>query len=222
MLVSRSFNSIWDWWVARCKAAGVTAFILCLLVCGSAESLAQCECIWEGSFSEVEANTSLVVSGTVVGGKGNSIDLQIGRLMRGEEPLERIRIWLQTGDYCRPEAALFPANSQWVMALHRIDEIVPGGFNPNTPNFSYGRVGDYSLSSCGGYWLNQSENLVSGNLINAPRWVRDPKMTPVLLDLLADYVNGKLAADALLQATREDPALRELMLDTRAFLREED
>ena len=45
-------------------------------------------------------------------------------------------------------------------------------------------------------------------------------MTPVLLDLVADYVAGRVTADALLQASREDPAARELMLDTRAFLRE--
>jgi hypothetical protein len=183
---------------------------------------AECECLWEGSFSEVQAGASLVVSGTVIDGKGNSIDLHIDRLLRGEEPLPEIRIWLKLGDYCRPEPALFPGNSQWVMALHRIEEAVPGGFNPNTPSVSHGRIGDYSLSSCGGYWLNQSENLVSGNLVNAPRWVRDPKMTPVLLDLVADFVVGRVDADALLQASREDPALRELMLDTRAFLRDED
>ena len=198
------------------------ALISIWLLLASAATSADCECLWEGSFSEVQAGTQLVVSGTVVATKGNSIDLEVHQLLRGKEALRKIRIWLQTGDYCRPETGLFPARSQWVMALHRIEEAIPGGFNPNTPNFSYGRVGDYSLSSCGGYWLSQSEDLVSGNLIDAPRWVREPKMTPVLLDLLADYVAGKVPADALLQASREDPALRELMLDTRAFLRDEN
>ncbi len=183
---------------------------------------AECECLWEGSFSEVQASTNLVISGTVLRGKGNSLDLGVNQLLRGVEPAQEIRVWLKTGDYCRPEPELFPLNSQWVMALHRIEELIPDGFNPNTPNISYGRVGDYSLSSCGGYWLNQTENLVSGNLINAPRWVREPKMTPVLIDLLAGYVDGRVDADALLQATQEDPALRELMLDTRAFLRDKN
>ena len=45
-------------------------------------------------------------------------------------------------------------------------------------------------------------------------------MTPVLLDLLADYVAGKADVQALLDASREDPAARQLMLDTKAFLRE--
>ena len=185
----------------------------------STTTSAECDCLWQGSFSEVQAGTTLVVSGTVVAGKGNSIDLSVDRLLRGDEPPGDIRIWLKTGDYCRPEPELFPAGSQWVMALHQIEKDVPGGFNPHTPNISYGRVGDYSLSSCGGYWLSQSGDWISGNLVQAPRWVREPKMTPVLLDLLADYIDGNIDAEALLQASREDPALRELMLDTQEFLR---
>jgi hypothetical protein len=194
--------------------------LLCVsLWLASAIASAECECLWQGSFSEVQADTSLVISGTVTTGKGNSIDLSVDRLLRGEQPLPEVRIWLKTGDYCRPEPALFPVGSQWVMALHEIEQDVPGGFNPNTPNVSYGRVGDYSLSSCGGYWLSQSGDWVSGNLVKAPRWVREPKMTPVLIDLLADYVDGKVDANTLLQASREDPAVRDLMLDTREFLR---
>ena len=58
--------------------------------------------------------------------------------------------------------------------------------------------------------------------VDAPRWVREPQMTPVLVDLVADYVAGRVDAQALAQASREDPAVRELMLDTRAFLRGAD
>ena len=190
--------------------------LLCLL---ATTAHSDCECLWQGSFSEVQASTSLVLSGTVVEGKGNSIDLSVDRLLRGTAHVEPIRVWLQAADYCRPEPELFPIGSQWVMALQQITENVPGGFNPSTPNISYGRIGDYSLSSCGGYWLSQSGDVVTGNLIQAPRWVREPKMTPVLVDLVAGYVAGSVDAAALLQATKEDPALRELMLDTRAFLR---
>ena len=57
-------------------------------------------------------------------------------------------------------------------------------------------------------------------MINAPRWARKPKMTPVLLELLSAYVAGEVEASVLLEASREDPALRELMLDTKAFLRQ--
>ena len=195
------------------------ALFISLLCLVATTAHSDCECLWQGSFSEVQASTSLVLSGTVVEGKGNSIDLSVDRLLRGTVHVEPIRIWLQTADYCRPEPELFPIGSQWVMALEQITENVPGGFNPSTPNISYGRIGDYSLSSCGGYWLSQSGDVVTGNLIQAPRWVREPKMTPVLMDLIAGYVAGSVDAAALLQATKEDPAVRELMLDTRAFLR---
>ena len=196
-------------------------FICILALLAAATARAECGCLWQGSFSDVQGDTDLVASGTVTGRKGNSIDLSVEGLLRGSEHLPEIRIWLKTGDYCRPEAELFPPGSQWVMALHRIDREVPGGFDPGTPNISYGRIGDYSLSSCGGYWLKLVDGLVTGNLVQAPRWVRDPKMTPVLLDLVAGYVSGELDADVLAKASREDPALKELMLDTRAFLREQ-
>jgi len=181
---------------------------------------AQCECLWEGSFSEVQSGASIVLSGTVIAGKGNSIDLQVDQLIRGAESLSSIRVWLKDRDYCRPEASVFPRDSQWLMALHRIEDQIPGGFNPNTPNFSYGRKGDYSLSACGGYWLQRHEQWVTGNLVDAPRWVREPKMTPVLVDIVSAFVRGEVNTEALLEASKIDPALRELMNDTKAFLRE--
>lgn len=199
-----------------------TGYIVALFLATflSTYAQAECECLWEGSFADVQASTSLVVSGTVLSTKGNSIDLQVERLLRGQENLPTIRVWLKAGDYCRPEPSVFPNGSHWVVALHRIEQEVPGGFNPNTPSISYGRVGDYILSSCGGYWLSNNEGWVTGNLVKAPRWVREPKMTPVFLDLLAAFVAGDVGVDALLEASKVDPVLRELMQDTKAFLRE--
>ena len=196
--------------------------LLGLALAGANTARAECDCLWQGSFSEVQERADLVVSGTVSANRGNAIDLSIERLLRGPEHFSDIRIWLKSANYCRPDAALFPIGSQWVMALDRIEENVPGGFNPNTPNVSYGRIGDYSLSSCGGYWLSLSGGRVSGNLVQAPRWAREPRMTPVLLDLVADYVDGTVDAEALLRASRRDPALRQMMLDTRAFVREQE
>ena len=181
---------------------------------------AECECLWEGSFTEVQSSASIVLSGTVTAGKGNSIDLRVDELMRGAEGRPTIRVWLKNGHYCRPETSVFPYDSQWVMALHLIEDEVPGWFNPGTPNFSYGRKGDYILSSCGGYWLQRNEQWVTGNLVNAPRWVREPKMTPVLIDVISAFVKGEVSADTVLEASKTDPALRELMNDTKAFLRE--
>lgn len=191
--------------------------LLAMLLAPGAQ--AECECLWQGSFADVARDTDLVIAGKVVDGKGNSIDLDVDRTLRGQAHRNPLRIWLKAGDYCRPERDLFPAGSRWVMALDRIDEDVPGGFNPNTPNVSYGRVGDYTLSSCGGYWLKWEGDAVTGNLVDAPRWNHEPKMTPVLLEVVEAYAAGEIDSHDLLEASREDPELRELRLNTRAFLR---
>ncbi|MFK7976769.1 MAG: delta-aminolevulinic acid dehydratase [Halioglobus sp.] len=177
-----------------------------------------CECLWQGSFAKVQATSDLVLSAQVIGTKGNSIDLQPEQILAGETPATT-RVWLKARNYCRPLAAQFPPGSRWVFALHKIRETPPDGFDPGTPNVSYGRVGDFTLSSCGGYWLKLDENYVTGNLVGAPRWVREPKMSPVLLDVVAAFIKGNITIETLAQATKVDPALRDLMLDTRSFLR---
>lgn len=183
---------------------------------------ASCSCLWQGSFSDVQGEADLVLSGEVVARKGNSIDLEVGKILRGREYQNPLRIWLRARDYCRPDAENFPPGSAWVMALRRIDELPPGGFDPATPNISYGRVHDYYLPDCGGYWLQLKGGRVTGNLVDAPRWDHQPKMTPVLLELVAAFVAGEVEAEALLKASKADPALRELMLDTKQFLRHGD
>jgi len=197
----------------------VSRLLTCLLAALlPAVAAAQCDCLWQGSFTDVESRADLVVAGTVLASKGNSVDLSVERSLRGPASLPDIRVWMQARDYCRPPVESFPVGTSWVMALMRIDEDVPGGFDPGTPNVSYGRVGDYQLSSCGGYWLRLEGEHVTGALVDAPRWVREPKMTPVLLDLVAGYVAGEIGADKLKEASKEDPKLRNLMLDTEVFL----
>ena len=181
---------------------------------------AECDCLWEGSFVEVHPVTDRVVSGTVISTKGNSIDLGVERDLRGGDAFDIIRIWLRADDYpCRPEVTLFPPESTWIMALDKIEEVPEGGFNINTPNISFGRVGDYTLSACGGYWLSRTGPVVTGNLVNAPRWDHEPQMTPVLVEVIANHVAGRIDDEAVLEASREDPALLKLKLDTKAFLR---
>lgn len=180
---------------------------------------AECECLWEGSFADVEASTDLVLAATVQRIKGNSMDLLIEETLRGKVYLDTVRVWLKTADYCRPEVDEFPVNSRWVFALNKIREVPDDGFDPLTPNISYGRPDDYYLSECGGYWLTYEGEAVTGNLVDAPRWARDPDMTPVLMSVIRSYVNGDTSKEALKAATEEDPALDNLMLDTKAFLR---
>jgi hypothetical protein len=193
------------------------AFLLSLAA--QAQAQKECTCLWQGPFTRVEGGTDLVAAVTITGERGNSIDLRIDRVLRGETHGAEARVWLNNGELCRPEPGTFPVQSQWVMALDLIDEEFAGRFNPNTPNISHGRIGDFSISSCGGFWLSRTDELVSGNLTGGPRWEMNPKMSPVLLDLIAAYVTGAIDAETLKEAGRVDPELQQLILDTRVFLR---
>jgi len=179
----------------------------------------ECTCLWQGSFVDVQADTDVVVAGTVREIKGNAMDLTIEQKLRGDPFFDEIRIWLKDRNYCRPTVDTFPVGSRWVMALTRIREVPAGGFDPLTPNRSYGRVGDYILSECGGYWLSVTGEAVTGNLVDAPRWSREPEMQPVLIPLIEAFVQGRADTQDLRDAAQEDPAVDALMLDTRAFLR---
>lgn len=198
-------------------------FTLSLLLGGltQASSVWSCSCVWQGPFATVYKNADLIVSGKISASKGNSADLEVEEILSGKEYLPNIRIWMHTADLCRPLVENFPLGSRWVMALNRIEQDIPGGFNPNTPSISHGRIGDYSLSKCGGYWLQLVEDRVSGNLTGGTRWEMNPKMTPVLLDLLRDYISGYLSLDSLIEAGKENSAARELLLDTKSFLRQQ-
>ncbi len=182
---------------------------------------ADCGCLWEGSFSEVAPQADLVVLGNVGSVKGNAVDITPVTALKGELWLDPVRVWMKTRDYCRPPVEDFPEGSRWIMALSQIREVPEDGFNPSTPNQSFGRQFDYVLSSCGGYWLRVNGNTAIGNLVpDMPRFYHHPDMSPVLIDLIAGYLNGEIALDTLTEASRERPEeVNTLILDTRSFLR---
>ena len=164
--------------------------------------------------------SDLVIVGEVAAVRGNAVDMSIEEISLGPDWLTDIRVWTKTGDYCRPPPNGFTPGSRWMLALEKITDLPEGGFDPSTPNQSFGRVGDYALSACGGYFLEVYGNTATGNLLpDMPRWAYDPKMTPVVIDLITSYLDGSLSIESLQKASREDPAARELLLDTKSFLR---
>lgn len=180
----------------------------------------RCQCLWQGSFAEVAPNADLVIQGQVSRLRGNAADVAVENTLLGPDYRDQVRVWLQSKDYCRPEPELFPEGSRWILALERIREVPPDGFDPSTPNISYGRVDDFSLSSCGGFYLAMHGDTVTGNLIpGAPRWNHTPKMSPVLTGWIAKYLAGSATVADLVSASEVDPALQQLKLDTRSFLR---
>ena len=182
---------------------------------------ADCGCLWQGSFSEVAPNADLVVLGEIQTIKGNAVDLLPEQVLKGDLWLDTVRVWMQARDYCRPPADAFPPGSRWVMALSQIREMPEDGFDPFTPNESFGRKDDYVLSSCGGYWLRVNGDTATGNLVpGTPRFYHQPDMSPVLIELIAGFLAGTVSQEAISEASRERPeAVDALILDTRSFLR---
>ena len=205
--------------IKRIQSKSILLFSCLLLLLNSESLLAECECLWHGSFNRAAPRADLVVSGTVIASKGNAIDLQIEKIIAGKEFREVVRIWGDNGKLCRPTTEDFSVDSKWLMAAYLITEVPDNGFNPNTPNISFGREQDYYLSNCGAYWLSLHDGYVSGNLVNGQRWQwQDKKMNPVLLELVAAYLRGVLPEQALVEAAKPQTASKKLMDETKQFI----
>lgn len=185
--------------------------------------IAACTCLWQGSFTEIAKNADLIMLGAVTEHRGNAADFAIEEIFRGPDWHTNIRVWMQARDYCRPNIENFPPGSRWVLALEHIEALPSDAFDPLTPNISYGRLDDWMLSNCGGYFLEAHGGTVRGNLIpGTPRWDFNPDMNPVLIDLLRHHLDGSAGVETLKNAAQEDPEARALMLNTRSFLRGQD
>lgn len=193
----------------------------------AAQPPAACHCIWQGAFVEVAEQADFIISATVVAQKGNSIDVEIDKRFQDkgvgqQEFRQRIRIWGDDGKRCRPAVDSFSVDSQWLLALKKITEMPDDGFNPNTPNISFGRINDYYLSSCGAYWLRLQDDYVSGPLVTAERWQwQDDNMNPVLIDLVGAYLQGVLPKAALTEAAKPQTEAKRLLEETKNFLRQQ-
>lgn len=199
------------------SALSAAALLIGALVPASAQA---CECLWEGSFTEVAADADLVVLGSPDNVKGNALDISVDVTLTGPDWIDVPRVWLKTGPYCRPEVSEFKAGERYIFALKKIIEIPNDGFNPSTPNVSFGRIGDYELSSCGGYWLTVKGFRASGNLVpGMPRYAHDPKMSPVHVGHVIAFLKGAASLESLAKAARLDPKLEALKRESRSFIR---
>ncbi|MFT5576173.1 MAG: hypothetical protein ACI89D_001694 [Bermanella sp.] len=194
--------------------------ILCLLaLLGHTGQVLACSCVWQGNFAEVDKTGATIVLGKVRSHKGNSMDLQVDEVLQGTLYRNDIRIWGDTGSLCRAKLDGFANGSEWLLVLNPITDIPDDGFNPNTPNISYGRVGDFSLMRCGVYWLEHRNAYLSGNVDDDKRWLYiDKKKSAVSLQLIRKFLNGSADKAVLTEAAKPSPERKELLTDTKIFL----
>lgn len=208
----------------RSSTSKTTAALICAaLFAGSPTPALACDCLWQGAFVDSQQHADLIVAGRVISHSGNSMDLAVAQVLRGEEFQPEIRIWGDNGKLCRPSIYQFERDTQWVLALQRIDSVPADGFDPNTPNLSYGRERDYAISRCGVNWLQQRDGFVHGNVVEAGRWqYKDEQRAPVLFELLQGWLDGDVPLQALQLANAKDTRSRELLNETRVQLRHDE
>lgn len=162
-----------------------------------------CACEWQGPFSWLVDEADIVALVSIDSAKGNSRDVRIDDILKGQEFEPYVRVWGEYADECRADLSQFPIGSRWLMALERIDDVPAGGFNPSTPNISYGRRGDYVLSRCGAYWLREKNGRLRGNITSVFEWDYDPDMDPVPYAVIADFVVGKASYKDIIEHSAE-------------------
>ena len=115
-----------------------------------------------------------------------------------------------------------------MLALEKITDVPKNGFNPATPNLSFGRKDDHALSNCGAYWLTADGNTARGNLVNGKRWSYDNRdnnnneIAAISFGELEDFLAGKLSAQQLTRLTSTSKEFRELMRKSREELLQQD
>lgn len=196
--------------------------LLPLLLLVLASSSYACRCLWEGNFTDLELKGKTIVLGSVASHSGNSMDIAISDVIQGAVYQDQVRVWGAIGNLCRADVKEFDTGSEWLLVLESITEVPEWGFNPSTPNYSYGRVGDYTLSRCGVYWLKHHNGYLSGNVDDPRRWLYlDKKKSPVSLKLIKAFIEGRTGAEVLAEAAKPREGKQELLTDTRVFLRQQ-
>ena len=78
------------------------------------------------------------------------------------------------------------------------------------------------MSRCGVYWLKHHNGYLSGNVDDSRRWFYlDRKKSPVSLELVKAFIDGRADKELLAKAAAEREAKQELQTDTRVFLQQQ-
>ena len=119
-----------------------------------------CSCIDAGPFLIAARDAPLIVRGRVTYHLQHGLALEIHEVYRGDESRSLVRVWGDNGRLCREYADQFPDGSEWVFALHRIDDDFR--LDGEAP-------GDFEIASCGEYAVR----VVDGNVITFDEYGRE-------------------------------------------------
>lgn len=93
------------------------------------------------------------------------MDVEVLEVLAGEVEKKVIGVSGDPGNQCRPYVAGFPVGTEWVLALGyaaKSKEDVEALVMPGPDK------GDYSISSCGTYWLAVKDGKVAGDILVTP------------------------------------------------------
>jgi hypothetical protein len=157
------------------------AFVLAV-ACGAAPTAHACMCVpWPlgathaASFLTVARDAELVVVAEVVRHVGKrhtkrkiheAMRVTVLEVLQGTAERTTLTVRGDNGVLCRPYVSRFPPGTKWVLALSPAHE----------------KRGDYSISSCGEYWLPLADDVVRGHIHPDPLQ-RSPEVEMPLGDL---------------------------------------
>lgn len=133
--------------------------ILAVLICIVSSHTKACDCGYLGGFVYSNQATDIVVYGKVIeydsiGTHGlpmnpHSMKFLIIEKLRGIELNDTIVVWGDNGNECRPYIDHFKPNTEWILALDRLDYL---GSN------------NYEVSICGEFYVPVKEGKVRGQI----------------------------------------------------------
>ena len=131
-------------------------YIFILLLAFSAVSFS-CDCVSIGPFVKTIKSADIIVSGKVISYdfRKRSFYLEVQRVFRGNIKKNKIRVWGDIGNLCRPYVTEFKLNNAYVLNIY-------------TPTSKFDKAGrhKYAISICGVNWLHRDNSTVTGMIFN--------------------------------------------------------
>ncbi|MCU4175654.1 hypothetical protein [Carboxylicivirga sp. N1Y90] len=133
--------------------------VLVLLICTIAHTSKACDCGYLGSFVYSSQAADIVVYGKIIEYDSMvtrslhenpySMKFLIIEKLRGIEEHDTIIVWGDNGFECRPYIEHFKPNTEWILALNRLD---------------YTGRNNYEISICGEFYVPVKERKVQGQI----------------------------------------------------------